>query len=1065
MTNASTPRWVSRLKSMWGRGTEDVTPDPTGEGRDPVLWRLNKDVQLHRAALASAWADAANRHDHVLALAAALRRRHVYAGQLEDLNDSIELLRPVLTTMREDHPARSLILCELGLSVADLAGHDGVEHAGLDATITLVEEAGSATVSTSRNSIPLIDSNSALLLSRYALQRDIADLARAHTLAQEALKGGDTLDRARASRHLRMAAALRYTHSRTGYLAPLDQAVVHLDAALAAVGTAAHNRPRALMARGDSLSDRFRHTADPADITAAVQDFREALKLTVPNHPRRPTRALALGDTLFARYERARDPRDLREAATCYRQAIDHGLPGNPVGEQLHSIARAHQILYSTDGEAADLDTAISLYRTVLQTGDREDSSRSTWTHNLGSALHARFQRDGDPADLDSAITLYLDAVKSADAKHVSRSRRCTDAASGFWARYYRIRDPEDAVRTVQWLLEAMRSSKAAIPDYVRAGQWLQTFLRHLEQEQQISKEMTQSLSLGLGAGPDGVQVGVRSWCARIVDTVFDHVDDLKYTISSDAWVAALGYLQGMTASACQQAASDGDLQLALQLVERGCAVTASARKQQQDAILTRLREDGHTALVDAYQQSLDCYVTALRDGDRDASETHANAIHDLRSRLEFAWGGPLAPQATSAELARDVASGNPLTYLLATPSGGLALTIDAGQGQSDLTISAVELPDLYTSAVENLMTTEHAFANSTRGIAWRKSWATPEPPRNAGLVVEELIWRMQPLESPTHRLTNQAGVARIVPVGLLAQLPLTPALAALLTPADGDRTIGVTMAASAKLHLLAGSATKSAPSSPAPGIDPDTQIKADTATEPMRQVLVAVTNPRPCTWAGRTQSDLPAATKEGRYLQQRHAALHHTEGHATREHLLAAFADSSVTAIHLAVHGDTPPWAPDTAYLLLADSHNGDQAEQTAGAVTASDLPPLLHHDLIFLNSCWSGKPGTSLPDECQSLPTALITAGAHCVIAPLWPVADDAAAHLAHAFYTAWLTHHHPIPIALGIAASTTQRYAHDQVTLGRFDEEQLQDWITTAHAYTCSGAAKPEPPMSTP
>ena len=76
------------------------------------------------------------------------------------------------------------------------------------------------------------------------------------------------------------------------------------------------------------------------------------------------------------------------------------------------------------------------------------------------------------------------------------------------------------------------------------------------------------------------------------------------------------------------------------------------------------------------------------------------------------------------------------------------------------------------------------------------------------------------------------------------------------------------------------------------------------------------------------------------------------------------------------------------------------------AETITATDLPALLHHDLIYLASCWTGKPGTTLPDEAQSLPTALITAGAHAVIAPLWPVYDPACDHLTRCFYTAWKT-----------------------------------------------------------
>jgi CHAT domain-containing protein len=65
------------------------------------------------------------------------------------------------------------------------------------------------------------------------------------------------------------------------------------------------------------------------------------------------------------------------------------------------------------------------------------------------------------------------------------------------------------------------------------------------------------------------------------------------------------------------------------------------------------------------------------------------------------------------------------------------------------------------------------------------------------------------------------------------------------------------------------------------------------------------------------------------------------------------------------------------------------------------------LHLDgarLATLSACETGVPGTKLPDEVVSLPSAFIRAGFAGAIGSLWTVSDESTAQLMTSFYQLW-------------------------------------------------------------
>jgi CHAT domain-containing protein len=77
----------------------------------------------------------------------------------------------------------------------------------------------------------------------------------------------------------------------------------------------------------------------------------------------------------------------------------------------------------------------------------------------------------------------------------------------------------------------------------------------------------------------------------------------------------------------------------------------------------------------------------------------------------------------------------------------------------------------------------------------------------------------------------------------------------------------------------------------------------------------------------------------------------------------------------------------------------------------------------LALLSSCQAGQGGLAVGDEYAGLPAALRSAGAGCVVSPLWPVRDDVAALFVEAFVSG-LASAGPSPDIHGLVHKTRLR-----------------------------------------
>lgn len=145
----------------------------------------------------------------------------------------------------------------------------------------------------------------------------------------------------------------------------------------------------------------------------------------------------------------------------------------------------------------------------------------------------------------------------------------------------------------------------------------------------------------------------------------------------------------------------------------------------------------------------------------------------------------------------------------------------------------------------------------------------------------------------------------------------------------------------------------------------------------------------------------LPEARREGHevedVLRGTHTPARLHVGTDASEHALKSTDLSSVRVLHLAAHAVVDAEAPERSALVLAPG-----SEEEDGILQPREIAELhLKGALVVLSACRSAS-GTVLPGEgVLSLARAFFEAGAHAVVASLWPLRDDEAAALVERFY----------------------------------------------------------------
>lgn len=161
------------------------------------------------------------------------------------------------------------------------------------------------------------------------------------------------------------------------------------------------------------------------------------------------------------------------------------------------------------------------------------------------------------------------------------------------------------------------------------------------------------------------------------------------------------------------------------------------------------------------------------------------------------------------------------------------------------------------------------------------------------------------------------------------------------------------------------------------------------TATE-MPEIARFNGNPPPTTLLALANPDgsLPGASQEVHQLSALFQKSRTYEGKEATEDKV----DGKSQVMHLATHGILNSDDVNESYLLMSDG------KLTTGKIYGLDLQNV---DLVTLSACRTAVGERNPGSEVATLAQAFSIAGSHSVLASLWPVDDEATAHLMVEFY----------------------------------------------------------------
>jgi tetratricopeptide (TPR) repeat protein len=306
--------------------------------------------------------------------------RYAQCGDLNLLDEAIELEREALDLHPPGHPDRAVSCANLGDS----------------------------------------------LRTRYEQCGDLGLLDEAIELDREALALRPSGHPDRAVSCMSLAVSLHVRYQQCGDLGLVDEAIELEREALALRPLGHPDRADSCDNLGDSLQIRYAQSNDLTLLDEAIELKREGLALRPPDHPTRAASCRNLGRSLRARYEQCGDVGLLDEAIELGRGALADTTPGRPnQAETYGDLACLLWARYQQCGDHVLLDEVIELERKALTLQPPSHLDRALRCANLGDSLRAHYRKYGDLGLLDEAIKLEREALALRPPSHPDRSQLC----------------------------------------------------------------------------------------------------------------------------------------------------------------------------------------------------------------------------------------------------------------------------------------------------------------------------------------------------------------------------------------------------------------------------------------------------------------------------------------------------------------------------------------------------------------------------------------------------------------------------------------------------------------
>ena len=763
---------------------------------------------------------------------------------------------------------------------------------------------------------------------------------------------------------------------------------------------------------------RFRSTAHPADAASAARAWVEVVGS--PGFDALPMGArtgylFECVNACRVAYEVTAQPEFLDELLTTIDRLINSPILPTTVPGALLQWGRALALRYWAYDDPADARKALAVFRKSYEKAPRGSEERA-----LNLAHYAQWLRACSVAARKHIAPLEgVDWQRSlAQAAEVLRAELAAAPAATVGPLYYELAlcleqqsedsDPAALTETIDIARRAAAAHMEHPPDRLGVRTLLAKLAGQLYEltgegdPEEVSRQFREAVSGAAAISGQATVSIARSWglWALRQRRPADAVEALE------AGIRAADEIVGQQVSwQDRQIWLDGrqnltaDLALALVLTgrpERAIEVLDAGRRGWLTEGLrapsdARLKLAGVPAKLVARLDGARAALRAALFVSTDLEPDAAGAPAAIRGLVRSARTALAAVEAEIREVIPDyghprsyaqiaeAATGQPLVYLAAAETSGVALRIDPGTK----TLSC-ELPGELRS--ENLLEPLAAYLGpqGSPGVPGREGHAGRRAADWRSELEATADWLGETLMPTLLRLTEGMTAIRVIPVGHLALLPLHLARRADSSAATGYR------------YLIDDRSIAILPSAayvPAEG------IKDSRADTPLSAAIIEAWDPF-----------LAGARKEAPLVAESFGprARSVAPKAASCGSVLTAMRDANV--VHVACHGLADPLNPLDSALLLGPSERITVRDLLAD----SGFTP----SLVVLSACQSAISGVRLPDEAVSLPVALLVAGAGATIGSLWSVLDPPTALLMARFYQLWQAEGHGPQEALRLA-----------------------------------------------
>jgi tetratricopeptide (TPR) repeat protein len=245
---------------------------------------------------------------------------------------------------------------------------------------------------------------------RFAHTQDPADLDAVAARGREAERGG-----CGGYFIINLVAALTVRSEITGNVRDLREALRLSEAGLASLSPDDAAYPQMLANYGVAVRVQAELASDPSQLDEAIS--RHERIRTAQQGDLRALTVLNLGSLLRIRYQHTGEPADLTLAIEYYREAASLTQPGGRYfAEKRNDLGVALRERFEIFRDAADVAEAVAVTR--LAGGDRPTGKQLL---NLGGALDARGELLNDPAARDEAVEVYRAALAAIEPRHAVR--------------------------------------------------------------------------------------------------------------------------------------------------------------------------------------------------------------------------------------------------------------------------------------------------------------------------------------------------------------------------------------------------------------------------------------------------------------------------------------------------------------------------------------------------------------------------------------------------------------------------------------------------------------------